>query len=180
MVGEGVVLGGLTVLERHEAVLDGGEVYGFTWLYGFHTLERFQTGGQVAEVVLKARSAVFQGSEVIAGYTVVLEVRYAHTQRGQIGGEFLDGVLQGDEQLGVGGQDHFTGSNLLEQALNHHSRLIAGQVLTAPESTIGKTDDDATRHQFVYRVFGPMACGNVGDGWSHRLGRSCVLGQRAK
>ena len=138
--------------------LEGGDGFGVTLASG----EFFHAGFQAAEVVL-ADGVLFQVAD-------------AHAQGGEVGGEFLHGVLEGRQIFTLGSGSSASG-HLVEQTGDDHGGFVTGQVLRAAEGAVRVAEDDATADQAVDGVLGPVTGRNVGQcGHLGRTGGGCRLG----
>ena len=137
--------------------VDAGEAAGVAAL---------RSDGLLGEVA-GLRGDLFDAGEVVLRDGVVFQLGDAHTQLGEVGAEFLDGVLQrfhvgaahvartGDADTALAVLD------CVKQARDDHGRLVAGDGFVTTEGSVGETADNAAVLGDLNRSRCPVSSGHV-------------------
>ena len=177
------------LVQQHGQVVQGGDAAGVVVDVGTQGVVLVGAGGQVVDLGLEGGDgfgvtlasgeffhAGFQAAEVVLADGVLFQVADAHAQGGEVGGEFLHGVLEGRQVFTLGSGSSASG-HLVEQTGDDHGGFVTGQVLRATVGAVRVAEDDAAADQAVDGVLGPVTGGNVGQcGHLGRTGGGCRLG----
>jgi hypothetical protein len=142
---------------------------------GLHPVHEVLEGGLVharlgSGLGLELLNHGLEAGDVVLGGGAVLQGGDPNAQGGQLGGQLLDGVLQGLEVLGGHGL-HGGGLalglqlllNLLQEAVDDEGGLVAGQGLVAPVGAVREANDDPLGRQGLHGLLGPVPGGHVGE-----------------